>query len=199
MTSQRKKRIEEVASRRQQGILVLEDIHDPHNAAACLRSAEAFGFQKVYFIFEQEKAFNPKKVGKVVASSGNKWLDYEVFRSTRECIAKLRRQKYEVIATVVAGKRSESLFSMKLLKPKIAVMLGNEHRGLSALAQELADRHLTIPMRGFVESFNLSVFASLCLFEVTRQRVRRGMRSYLYEGKERARLIKEMLRRGEGR
>lgn len=196
MLKRRKKRIQEVVGRRQQGVLVIEDVHDPHNAAACLRSAEAFGFQKVYFIFETEKAFNPKKVGKVVASSGNKWLDYETFTSTKACITKLKKQGYEVIATVVGSAKTESIFEATFAKPRIALMLGNEHRGLSAIAQKLADRHITIPMRGFVESFNLSVFASLCLYEITRQRTARGMKQYVYSPQERKKLEKEFIKRG---
>ncbi len=185
-----------MVSRRQSGILVIEDVHDPHNAAACLRSADAFGFSQVYFIFEQEKKFNPAKVGKVVASSGNKWLDYKVFISTAQCIKELQRKGYEVIATVVAGPKVESLFKARFLKPKIALLLGNEHRGLSADAVRLADRRIAIPMAGFVESFNLSVFASLCMYEVTRQRTVSGMKKYLLPPKERKKLEKEFLWRG---
>jgi len=196
MLERRKKRILEVADRRQQGILVIEDVHDPHNAAACLRSAEAFGFQQVYFIFEKEKSFNPKKVGAVVASSGNKWLDYEVFNSTKRCVAQLKKKGYEVLATVVSSPKSESVFKAKFTKPKIAVMLGNEHRGLSQEAVRLADRHVAIPMRGFVESFNLSVFASLCLYEITRQRTARGMKRYFFSPEARTKLRREFLRRG---
>lgn len=195
MLERRKKRLIEVARARQRGVLVLEDVHDPHNAAACLRSAEAFGFQKVYFIFEHETKFNPKRVGSVVASSGNKWLDYEVFDSTKKCFAKLKKQKYEIITTVVGGK-AESFFDAKFIKPDIALVLGNEHRGVSQEAIDLADRHLYMPMRGFVESFNLSVFASLCLYEITRQRMARGMKKYVFPLKDRKKLEQEFLRRG---
>lgn len=196
MLERRKKRILEVARNRQRGILVLEDVHDPHNAAACLRSAEAFGFQQVYFIFEQETKFNPKKVGSVVASSGNKWLDYKIFDSTKKCFAELRRKKFEIVTTVVGTAKAESFFKAKFIKPDIALVLGNEHRGVSKTAIELADRHLYMPMRGFVESFNLSVFASLCLYEITRQRLMRGMKKYLYSSKELKKLEREFLKRG---
>ncbi len=185
-----------MANARQQGILVLEDIHDPHNAAACLRSAEAFGFQQVYFIFELEKNFNPKKVGAVVASSGNKWLDYKIFDSTKRCFAELRRKGYEIVATTLNGKKPETFFEAKFVKPKIALVLGNEHRGVSKVAEELADRSLYMPMRGFVESFNLSVFASLSMYEITRQRMTKGMGKYLYPPKERQKLGREFIKRG---
>jgi tRNA (guanosine-2'-O-)-methyltransferase len=196
MTPQRKKRIHDVVSRRQQGILVLEDIHDPHNAAACLRSADAFGFQVVYFIAEKEQKFNPRKIGSVVASSGNKWLDFKVFASTKKCMAELKRKGYETIATVVAGKKTESFFNAKFLKAKVAVLLGNEHRGLSRAAVELSDRRVTIPMQGMVESLNLSVTTTLFLSEITRQRMSRGMKKYLLEPKDRKKLKKDFMRRG---
>ncbi len=196
MLSRRKKRLKEVAARRQQGILVLEDVHDPHNAAACLRSAEAFGFQQVYFIFEQEKKFNPKKVGAMVASSGNKWLDYKVFDSTKKCFAELAKKGYEIVVTVVKKDNAESFFKARFIQSKIALVLGNEHRGVSHTAIELADRRIAMPMRGFVESFNLSVFASLCLYEITRQRIARGMERYLYSPQERVKLQREFIKRG---
>ncbi|MDO8601545.1 MAG: RNA methyltransferase [bacterium] len=196
MTERRKKLIQEVVGQRQQGILVLEDIHDPHNAAACLRSAEAFGFQQVYFIFAEETKFNPKKVGSVVASSANKWLDYKVFDSTKKCFSELRKKGYEIVTTVVDNSKAESFFKVSLTKSKIALVLGNEHRGVSQEAIRLSDRHLYMPMRGFVESFNLSVFASLCLYEITRQRLGRGMRKYLYSSKERTKLEREFFKRG---
>ena len=77
---------------RHQGIVVLEDIHDPHNAAAVWRSADAFGFGKIYLIFDQEVKFNPKKVGKETSGSANKWLDFEMFNSAVECYKKLKRK-----------------------------------------------------------------------------------------------------------
>ena len=74
-TTARRGKISKVIERRQEGVIVLEDIHDPHNAAAVWRSCDGFGFQKVYLIFEKEKVFNPKKIGKASSSSANKWLD----------------------------------------------------------------------------------------------------------------------------
>src|SRR3989344_1142925 len=188
MTERRKKRLQEVVSRRQQGILVLEDIHDPHNSAACFRSADGFGFQTVYLIFRSEKKCNPKKVGKVTSSSANKWLNFKIYASTETCLRDLKKQGYETIATVIQGKGVEDFSKAKLVKPKIALLLGNEHRGLSEIAIRLADRRMAIPMQGLVESFNLSVTAALGLYEITRQRIARGMKKYVLSVKNQKRL-----------
>jgi tRNA (guanosine-2'-O-)-methyltransferase len=170
LTSKRSKKLRAVASNRQSGlIIVLEDIHDPHNAAAVLRTCDAFGIQDVYFIFEQEEPFNPRRVGKATSSSANKWLTFTVSNSTRRTLQKLRKQGYEIIATV-ADTNAKDIFATKLTSKKIAILIGNEHRGLSPTAVKLADTLITIPMLGMVQSLNLSVTAAILMFEITRQR-----------------------------
>ena len=167
---------------------MLEDIHDPHNAEAVFRSCDAFGFQRVCLIFDQEEPFDPRRVGKLSSSSANKWLDFEVYASARECLAELHADGYEVAATVADG-GAEELYAAELTAPRIAVMLGNENRGLSPEAVALADRKLIIPMAGMVRSLNLSVTAAIVLFEVTRQRRQTGMERYLLPGDERDALL----------
>ena len=177
-TPERMQRYREVAAGRQRGVVVLEDIHDPHNAEAVFRSCDAFGFQRVCLIFDEEEPFDPRQVGKLTSSSANKWLDFEVYASARECLDELQGEGYEVVATVAAGE-AEDLFAVELTAPRIALMLGNENRGLSAEATALADRRITIPMSGMVRSLNLSVTAAIALYEVTRQRRRAGIDAYL--------------------
>lgn len=164
-------RFQQVAMSRQRGlILVLEDISDPHNAAACLRSADAFGVQEVWFVFEKQKVFNPAKVGKVTSSSANKWLDYRIFRSVEECLKELKKKKYTIAVTVLQGE-AKHLQSVKYAQyDRLALVMGNEHSGVSSGMREAADLLLTLPMRGFVESLNLSVATSLFLYEIVRQR-----------------------------
>ncbi len=185
------RRYHEVAAGRQRGVVVLEDIHDPHNAEAVFRSCDAFGFQRVCLIFDEEEPFDPRQVGKLTSSSANKWLDFEVYASVRECLDKLHRDGYEVVATV-AAREAEDLFAAELTAPRIAVMLGNENRGLSAAAIALADRRITIPMTGMVRSLNLSVTAAIALYEVTRQRRRAGIDAYLLPPHEREALQKRL-------
>ncbi len=164
--------MEDVVSQRQQGlVVVLEDIHDPHNAAAVLRTCEGFGVQDVYFIFENQKEFNPRKVGKVSSGSSNKWLDFHISHSTEECLSDLHEKGYTVYATILDDK-AQSLYETDFEEKKIALLFGNEHSGITEKAASLSDHTMYIPMRGFIQSFNLSVTASIFLFEVTRQRVK---------------------------
>lgn len=193
-TERRFKRLGEVAGMRQQGIIVLQDISDPHNAEAVFRTADALGFQHICLIFEQEQAFDPLQVGKQSSSSANKWLSYESYNSTAECLRKLREVGCEIVATTIDD-RCESVFNTRLDTAKIALMLGNESRGLSSEALVLSDRRLTIPMRGMVQSLNLSVTAAICLYEITRQRLARGMEHYLLREDERAALLGDLLKR----
>jgi len=158
-----------VIGNRQEGVIVLEDIHDPHNAAAVWRSCDGFGFQKVYLIFEKEKGFNPKKIGKASSSSANKWLDFKIFRSTKEGVEELKKEGYKIFATVL-DKKAKKLDKANFKTKKMAIMLGNEHRGLSETAIKMADEKIYIPMKGMVQSFNLSVTAAIVMYEVDRQR-----------------------------
>jgi tRNA (guanosine-2'-O-)-methyltransferase len=171
----RQDKIEKVLNNRQEGIMVFEDIHDPHNFAASCRSAEGFGLGKVWLIFEKEKSFNPKKVGKTSSSSANKWLDFRIFKATKQCLKELRKEGFEIWATVLdpeAIRINEADFT----KEKIVVMFGNEHRGLSEVAVKGADKKVYIPMKGMVQSFNLSVTAAIFLYEIDRQREKRRAR-----------------------
>lgn len=194
-TPTRLAKINSVLSRRQQGIVIFEDIHDPHNAAAVLRTMDGFGFQTAYFIFEKEKSYNPKKVGKASSSSANKWLTTKVFDSTALCLASLRTDGYTIYATHVHPERPLSLYHniIPTLGPRIALLFGNEQRGISEYAASQSDHHIHIPMQGFVESFNISVCAALVLGEITRQRAQKGMDQYLLTTDEQAKLRDQWL------
>ena len=164
----RQEKIDRVMRNRHQGIIVLEDIHDPHNAAAVWRSADAFGFGKIYLIFDKEIVFNPKKVGKASSSSANKWLDFEIFKSTLDCYKKLKDDGYKIYATVLDSE-AKKLQTSKLKHQKSAFVFGNEHRGLSQTAIDGADEKIYIPMMGMVQSLNLSVTAGIVMWEYSKQ------------------------------
>ncbi len=169
ITPRRLQKITDVASARLQGAVVLEDIHDPHNAAAILRSCDAFGIQDVYFIFDKTKPYNPKRIGKASSSSANKWLTYHIYRDTKSCFEDLKKNGYAIVSTIL-DPGAESLYDYQVPKQPVALVIGNEHAGISETAAKLSDTLMYVPMQGFVESFNVSVCAAVCLFELSRQK-----------------------------
>lgn len=162
LTENRKMRIEQVLENRLASpVLVLEDPHDPHNAAACLRSADAFGIQYIHII-ENKNKFQVKE-GVSLGSAG--WLDIQRWTSTEECFVQLKSEGFK-IAVTTPGTDAVAVDSINTDQP-LALVMGSEHDGISRTAAELADYTVTIPMYGFAESFNLSVSAALTLSAVT--------------------------------
>lgn len=197
LSARRLNRFKEVIANRQAGlILVLEDIHDPHNAAAILRTCDGLGIAEVWFIFDKQEPYNPKKVGKVTSSSANKWLNFRIFKSTKECLKELKKQKYRVYATIL-NKDAVDASTADLAGDKIALVVGNEHRGISPEMIAGADTLLYLPMKGFVESFNVSVSAALFLYEIIRQRRAspQSAKKYRLSTKEQAKLLADFKKR----
>lgn len=195
VTPERLNKISTVVANRQEGIIVLEDIHDPHNAQAVIRSCDSFGFQTIYMIFQNEKEFNPTRMGKLASSSANKWVDYKIFNSTQECFAELKALGYTSYATVI-NPQAQSIHETNFANPeekKLAICFGNEHAGLSKEAQELSDYLLTIPMAGMIQSLNLSVTAAITMFEITRQRKVAGFENFNLHKSAKEKLRETML------
>lgn len=179
LTDERKKRIETVLSNRLSGlVLVLEDIHDPHNAAACLRSADACGVQDVHII-EQKNRFQLKE-GVSLGSGG--WLSLHRWNQTDHCLKSLSNSGFTIVATT-PHRESVQIGTIPIDRP-LAIVMGSEHSGISEKALELADLTLTVPMFGFAESFNLSVCTALVLYQLS-DRLRTSNRNvYLSEEKK---------------
>lgn len=171
MEQKRLERIRKIKEHRHQGIIVvLEDIHDPHNSAAILRTCDAMGIQNVWFIFEKETPYDPKKIGKASSATANKWLDFAIFTSTVQCINTLKQQGYTIVVTALTD-TAQNILNYKATDKKIAIIVGNEKSGVSKTALALADRVIQIPMRGFVQSLNVSVATAIVLWEVTKKRL----------------------------
>lgn len=193
-TPARREKLKTAIANRQQGIVVLEDIHDPHNGQAVLRSCEAFGFQEVWFVFAHQEGYNPRKVGKTTSSTANKWLNYRRFSSTKDCLQELARNDYTSCATVLS-ESAKPIDQVSFTTPRIAIWFGNEHSGLSAEALAGIDQHIIIPMRGIVQSLNISVTAGIVLHEVTRQRMQQGMTPFLLSSGDQETLLDDFLQR----
>ena len=150
--------------------VVLENIHDPHNMNAILRSCDAVGVMTVHFLYYVEDF---PKLNHVTSSGAYKWLEYERHTSVADCFDKLHADGFQILATKLDS-TAKSLYSCDLTK-STALVLGNEHRGISDEVAALADELIYIPMMGMAESLNVSVATAVALFEAHRQRTERGM------------------------
>lgn len=165
-TTQRLERMQSVLQERTRYLsVVLEDIYQPHNAAAVLRSCDGFGVQDVHVI-EANKAFRPSDQ---VAMGAQKWVDTHRWPTASACLQQLRCDGFRIVAGSLRPE-AQPLDALPLDRP-LAIMVGHEKTGLSESAHEAADCWFTLPMRGFTESYNLSVFTALCLYALT-QRLR---------------------------
>lgn len=149
--------------------VVMENIHDPHNVSAILRTCDAVGVLGVQLLYTQE-AF--PRIGKKSSSSASKWVERQRTTSVADCYSALHGAGYRILATRL-DPGAVSLFEADLSGP-VAFVFGNEHRGVSDDAAAAADGLLSIPMRGMIESLNVSVAAAVCLYEALRQRLARG-------------------------
>ena len=166
MTERRKEKFLSVLRHRQPNLtVVLEDIHDPHNVSAILRSADAVGILEVQLVYTSDEF---PTLGKKSSASAKKWVGHREFGSIRECYAKLYEEGFVILATHL-GKRTQSLYELDLTR-KVALVFGNEHRGVSAEAAKLANGNFHIPMVGMIESLNVSVACAVSLYEAFRQR-----------------------------
>ncbi|MDX1670805.1 MAG: RNA methyltransferase [Balneolaceae bacterium] len=167
ITSERLETINRVLEYRTRYLtVVLEDIYQPHNASAVLRSCDGFGIQDVHII-EREHRFSPNKG---VSIGADQWLTLHRHRSrgeeaTLDCVSQLKERGYRVIAaTPHEGKKHIDEIG---LDKKTAVLFGAELEGLSDTALEASDDYAMIPIAGFVESFNISVSAAVCFYALT--------------------------------
>ncbi len=171
-TSRRRNRIEQVINRRQPDLtVVLENVHDPHNASAVLRSCDAVGILRVCLVYTTETP--PAAFARTTSASAAKWIEIELFDSISSCYSSLRSAGFSIYSTAISD-HSRGLYEVDLSVP-LAVVFGNEMRGLSDEAVELSDGSLTIPMMGMVQSLNISVACAVTLYEALRQRKEKGM------------------------
>ncbi|MBN1414345.1 MAG: RNA methyltransferase [Bacteroidales bacterium] len=155
-----------VAQRTRYLTVVLEDIFQPHNASAVLRSCDCFGIQDVHIIENRNKY----QVNPDVALGSYKWLTIYKYNkeenNTVYALEKLRNQGFRIVATTPHADGC-MLNDFDLLKGKAALLFGTEMEGLTESAINLADEFLTIPMVGFTESLNISVTAAIILQQLT--------------------------------
>ncbi len=164
LTPERRARIDHVVRHRYRDLtIVVEDIRDPHNQAAVLRTAEGLGLLTAHVIDtpDQHGRIDTFEPARGVTKDADKWVELEKHRSADACVDRLKSQGYAIYAAAL-DPTAVSLYDLDVTK-KCAFVFGNEHRGISPGLKAKADRVFIIPMRGFVESFNISVAAAICL------------------------------------
>lgn len=170
-TEKREKKIISVAEKRQRFLkVVVENVHDPHNVSAIFRTCDAVGVPSVSLIYNID-AF--PKIGKKSSASAFKWVEKEKFKSVKECYDNLHDQGYLIYASSIQD-GAKNLYDLNMTK-KVALVFGNEHRGVSEEAAALADEKFLIPMFGMVQSLNVSVAAAVTLYEALRQRLKKKL------------------------
>ena len=181
ITDERKALFEELIQKRTTYLtVVLENIYQPLNASAVLRSCDCFGIQDVHVI----ENYNEFKPDREVAMGASNWLTVNRYdkneNNTLDCIQSLKNKGYKIVATSPHNSQTD-LINFDLSKGKTALFFGTEVEGLSDVVLENADEHLHIPMYGFTESFNLSVSAAICLYEMRMKMEKENIKWHMTE------------------
>ncbi len=141
-------------------VLVLDNLFDPHNIGATLRTCEALGIQDIHII---ERDNNKPELSSKVTKYSDKWITIHIYHSAADCLINLREKGFRILAAQMA-KNACSIYDVPVSRDsKIAIVVGNEHDGVSNNCLHLADQQIIVPMHGFTESFNVSVATALIL------------------------------------
>jgi tRNA (guanosine-2'-O-)-methyltransferase len=167
MTPERTERIETVLAKRQAGLtVVLENVNDPHNISAVMRTCDAVGIQDIYILNTKIGAHEVWSAK--ASSSAMNWLTVHQFTSLDECIAALRKN-FDKIYTTHLSTDAVGLYELNLTE-KVALVFGNEHDGCSEEIIALADGNFIIPQVGMIKSLNISVACAVSVYEAFRQK-----------------------------
>ncbi len=171
MTPERHHKLTSVLNKRQGDIaIVMENVFDPHNISAVMRTCDAVGVQDIYIL--NTKIPRHKKWGAKSSSSAAKWLTVHQFENAAECFAELRKQ-YSKILTTHLSSDAVGLHEIDFTK-RIALVFGNEHSGVSDEIRAMADGNFIIPQVGIIQSLNISVACAVTLYEAFRQKTNAG-------------------------
>jgi tRNA (guanosine-2'-O-)-methyltransferase len=171
MTPERERRITNVLDKRQDNlVVVLENVFDPHNISAVMRTCDAVGVQDIVVL--NTRIPPHKRWGAKSSSSAAQWLTIHQYTDTAACWDMLRK-KVDMIFTTHLGSDSVSLYDMKLTG-RIALVFGNEHSGVSDEIRALSDGNFLIPQVGIIQSLNISVACAVTLYEAFRQKTIAG-------------------------
>lgn len=171
MTPERNERLTAVLHKRQPDLtIVLENVFDPHNISAVMRTADAVGIQDIFIL--NNKIPPHRKWGAKSSSSAAKWLTIHQYTNADDCFAELRK-RYKKIYTTHLSTDAVGLYQLNFLE-SVALIFGNEHSGVSDEIISKADGNFIIPQVGVIKSLNISVACAVTLYEAFRQKSNAG-------------------------
>ncbi len=188
MTPERYKRLTSVLNKRQPDLtVVLENVFDPHNISAVMRTCDAVGIQDVYIL--NNRIPPHKKWGYRSSSTAAEWLSIHQFANVDECFTELKKRYKKIYATHL-GEKSTMLHQLNLTE-SIALVFGNETFGVSEEITKLVDGTFIIPQVGIIKSLNISVACAVTLYEAFRQKQIAGHYDEPRLGEEQLNSLKE--------
>ncbi len=149
--------------------IVLEEVTNTHNASAVVRTCDAAGILYLDIISSTGEPF---PINEAISTRAEKWLHFNYYHSTTECLEELKRKGFKIAVTFL-GDKSIPYTTIDYSQP-LAVVFGNESEGISEEARNFADYIIKIPMIGMVQSLNLSVSVGIILYEAMKQRMEKG-------------------------
>jgi len=172
ITPERRARITHAIDRRQPTLtVVFENVQDPHNISAVIRSCDAVGVLEAHGIYEGLNEF--PALGEKSSASARKWVEVQLHNSVDACYTQLRQRDFRIYTTHMSSD-AIPLHALDLTRP-VALVFGNEHLGVSDEARTKADGNFLIPQVGMIQSLNISVACAVTLYEAFRQRTEASM------------------------
>ena len=166
-TEQRINKITSVLQHRQKDVaIVCENIHDPHNVSAMLRTCDSAGIPEVHLLYTDEEF---PEMGAKSSASARKWVKTNKVSNYDNLKQQLKAKNCTIYATHL-NSDAISIYDVDWTQPS-AIIMGNEHRGVSKEALDISDQNIFIPMFGMVESLNVSVATAVIIYEIVRQRL----------------------------
>ncbi|MBX2816309.1 MAG: RNA methyltransferase [Saprospiraceae bacterium] len=175
MTPERQERLRKVASQRQLDVTVLlENVHDPHNISAILRSCDAIGIPKIYLLNTDPRLQDDgvHQLSHRSSAGTTKWIEVVIFESISEAVSVLKSTYQRLLCAALVAE-SDDLYALDLTQ-SAAFVFGNEHEGVSSELQSHCTGSFIIPQVGMVQSLNVSVACAVSLYECYRQRADQG-------------------------
>lgn len=175
MTPERERQLRKAAANRQFDLaVILENVHDPHNLSAVVRTCDSVGIGEVYVLYTDPRLQNKKMmVGKKSSSGARKWVSVIRYHDVDTCIRDVKSKYQRIFGTHIGPKVKNACYDMDFVGP-CALAFGNEHRGLSKEVIQNCDQLFMIPQVGLVQSLNISVACAIALYETFRQRITEG-------------------------